>query len=117
MTPPYLRGELPALSPELREKYEAVAPHADAFIPVIEHNLANTSGNIRASWQYLDIHAEMLKLLSAALTAKCVGDTAAAREKFAEYENYVQHAEHRLYSVLDVFENLMILRGVIEREA
>ena len=117
MTPPYLRGELPALSPELCEKYESVIPHVSAFIPVIKHNLANSSGNRLASWQYLDIHAEMLKLLSGSLAAKCTGNIASAREKFAEYEKYVQHAEHRLYSVLDVFENIMMLRGVIEREA
>ena len=117
MTPPYLRMELPALSPELQPKYKAVAPHVDAFIPVIQQNLAAAAGNTLTSWQYLETHAGMLKLLSAALAAKCTGDNDAARESFAAYEKFVQQAEPQLYSVLDVFENIMMLRAVIERDA
>ena len=116
-TPPYLRMELPAVSPGLREKYEAIAPLVDGFRSVIERNIENTEGGVQASWQYLDIHGDMLKLLAAALAEKCAGNTDAAREKFAEFEKYVQHAEHRLYNVLDVFEILLTISKVIERDA
>ena len=106
---------MPAYSPELKEKYEAVLPLTDEFRHVIEQNIENTEGGVCASWEYLEIHLEMLRLLCPALAAKCAGDIETARARFAEYEKYVQHAEHRVYSVLDVFENLMMLRGVIER--
>ena len=115
MTPPYLRMELPTVSPELKEKYDAVAPLVDGFIPVMEKNIAESKGNVLASWQYLEIHAEMLKLLAPALAAKCTGDTDTARALFEEYKKYVQHAERKLYNVLDVFEDILTLRKVIER--
>jgi hypothetical protein len=88
----------------------------DGFMPVIEQNIAACTGGMLASWQYLMIHADMLKLLAPALSAKCTGETETALALFAEYEKYVRTSEPKVYNVLDVFENLMMLRGVIERK-
>ena len=114
--PPYLRGEMPAVSPELKPGFDGVAALVDGFREVIDRNIDVCEGNIKVSWEYLAIHGDMAKLLAAALSAKCCGDDAAASERFAAYESYVQHAEHSLYSVLDVFENLTTLRRIINRE-
>ena len=107
---------MPAVSPELKAGFDAVIEVADGFRTVIDRNIDAAEGGLLASWEYLAIHGDMTKLLAAALSAKCVGDKAAAMERFEVYEKYVQHAEHRLYSVLDVFENLLTLRGIIESD-
>ena len=116
MTPPYLRMELPAVSPELKKGYDAAIALAEDFGRVAEDNITETEGNVRISWEYLCVHARMVCLLAAALSAKCTGDDETAKASFAEYEKFVHNAEAKLYSVLDVFENLMMLRNVIYRD-
>ena len=115
-TPPYLRLEMPAESPGLKAKYDAVIPHVDAFRNVIAENIAATEGNVRASWEYLDIHAEMAKLLAPALSARCVGDKEGALRLYGDYEQFVRANEDRLYSVLDVYQKVGRLRGIIKRD-
>ncbi len=114
--PPYLRAEMPSVSPELKPGFDAAAALAEDFGKTIERNIAETCGNVRKSWEYLAAHREMVTALCPALAAKCIGDKQTALEKYAAYEEIVCNSEDKLYSVLDLFENLMVIKGIVETD-
>lgn len=114
-TPPYFRRELPAVSPQLAEKFAAVSPLVDAFRPTVEEALSKTKcPSQRASWTYLKYHGEIVSLLADTMAARAVGDNELALMRFKKLEAYVQRVEPALYSVLDVFEFLSIIQGLVE---
>ena len=114
-TPPYLRRELPAVSPQLAEKFAAIPPLVNAFRPTVEQALQSAScPSQRASWIYLKHHGEIVSLLADTMAARAAGNNLLAQDRFSRLEAYVRQAEPELYSVLDVFEFLSVIEGLVK---
>lgn len=114
-TPPYLRRELPAVSPQLAEKFAAIPPLVNAFRPTVEQALQSAScPSQRASWVYLKHHGEIVSLLADTMAARAAGNNLLAQDRFSRLEAYVRQAEPELYSVLDVFEFLSVIEGLVK---
>ena len=114
-TPPYFRRELPAVSPQLAEKFATIPTLVESFRPVVAQALQKAEcPSQKASWTYLKYHGEIVSLLADTMAARAVGDNTLAQARFRELEDYVRRAEPALYSVLDVFEFLNVIQGLVD---
>jgi len=74
------------------------------FAYIIKKNLEETSGNLRASWEYLELHTEFLKIFIPALIRRGAGAKPEEREKHCErIADFIAKNEPKLHKVLDTF--------------
>jgi hypothetical protein len=113
--PPYLRGERPQVGEEAQGRLAQVPALVQDFRPVIEANLASTAGCQAASWELLDIHAQLVTLLAQALQARADGDRGRALALWERVKAFVQANEDAVQPALDVFEFIESLQAKLTR--
>jgi hypothetical protein len=92
------------------ERYAQIPAVVHAFRPVIHRNLTSeTNPCRRASWRYLDFHADIVERLAAAFKALFEGNPTQARRQWKKAAEIAQRNEDELQSVLDVFEFITVL--------
>ncbi|CAN7749264.1 DUF4838 domain-containing protein [Paenibacillus sp. LjRoot56] len=115
--PPYMRGEKPRVSREAADKLRFVQEVVNAFRPVLERNIGSElHPTIAKSWEYLQIHAEIISLFAGALEARADGKAEEARQLWAKTSDYVQRNEDLYQPVFDVFLYIQTLHKMFDDE-
>jgi hypothetical protein len=115
--PPYMRGEKPRVNSAAAEKLRSVKEVVNAFRPVLERNLGSElHPTIAKSWDYLQIHANIISLFASALEARADGRAEEARQLWAQTSDYVQLNEDLYQPVFDVFLYIQTLHKMFDDE-
>ncbi|MBE6732236.1 MAG: DUF4838 domain-containing protein [Ruminococcaceae bacterium] len=102
-SPPYMRGELGAVSPEAAMKAKKIPSFVNSFAKTIEKNLNENLPEVQhKSWEYLDHHKNYSILLAAAIEKLAEGKSEEAKECWEIFEKYVAKTENKYPDVLDV---------------
>jgi hypothetical protein len=127
--PNYLRGEQPTIDADAARRLREVPDVVAAFRPMIERNLgedarstdgtgvgpaeATAAGLLpgqRASWRYLQLHAEIVVAMAAALERRAHGDLETAKPWWEALKALLWRREPELNTVFDPF----IFTGIYE---
>jgi len=74
------------------------------FESVIKKNISETSGNLQASWEYLRLHSEYLKLMIPALIRRAQGASPEELDSLAlKVTDFIALNDSKLHRVLDTF--------------
>ena len=102
MPPPYLRGELSAVSPEAAAFFAQVPAHAAAFLPLAERRAADeANAPMRRSWALLSQHAVFCVPLSRALCLRASGKAGEALAAWQALREDICAAEEHLHDAFD----------------
>jgi len=111
--PPYVRGELKKIEPEVASSIRSAKETIFEFSPVIESNLSKTSGNVRRSWEYLHYHAKINLVYADMVIALAEGKQSKAESIRNDLHRLVQSLEPELHIVFDVFEYVSVTNGIL----
>jgi hypothetical protein len=115
--PLYMRGEKSRLSSEAAEKLRSVQEAVNEFQLVLDRNLSSElHPTIAKSWEYLQLHANIISLLASALEARAEGRAEEARQLWAQTSDYVQRNEDLYQPVFDVFLYIQTLHKMFNDE-
>lgn len=114
--PPYLRamhgaGKRPGEDEAAAKRLDQVPALVARFQPTIARNRHHPDPAVRASWRYLEYHANYCKLLARCLASRARDHQQAAKAQWREFAAYVQQIEPAVQPALDVFECLQTLGG------
>ena len=98
----YFNGHGPRFQPEKAARFQKIRQTAMAFLLDLEQLRDDRPGH-RENWDFLEFHGNYCILLSRALEAQCMGDTAAANGHFREFCGYIRQRECRWQPRLDVY--------------
>ena len=89
---------------EQAKKFRMALASVFEFESVIKRNLKETDGNLKASWKYLELHAEFLKLFIPALIRRAEGADDAELDKLAlKVADFIALNDSKLHRTLDTF--------------
>ena len=112
--PPVLRGEKPVRAPGNAERYAALTEYIDGFLPEIRREMQRSASPAhRRSWECLEFHARLCRLLARLLAAFARGDGRAAETLWAETRDFARAGETRFQREFDLFEFLLVWENKI----
>ena len=98
-------------NPEVAEKAAQIPGVVEAFLPVIQKNIATAADPARLlSWQYLQYHAQICTRFSRILRAGAEDKLEEARERYSELETWLSQHEMEFHRGFDVFLFLRSIR-------
>ncbi len=100
----------------LAQSLGRMGPALQAFAPVVQRNLTHADPAVARGWGYLELYLQYAALLAEAFAARAAGDTAAARQKYLVWQDYVRGIEPQVHPVLDVYEAIFSLRKFFPAE-
>lgn len=111
----YLRHEKPQQDCEAAERFGRIPKLIEDFEETIENRLLSfhENSNIKKSWEYLRLHAQLSLILAKALRCKAKGDMTAANTLWLDMAAWARMNEKALADVFDVYEFLMVMKNVI----
>ena len=102
-------------NPQVAEKAAQIPGVIEAFLPVIQKNIATaTDPARRLSWQYLTYHAEICTRFSRLLRAGAEGSLEEAQKRYFELESWLSRHEMEFHRGFDVFLFLRSLRFKVD---
>ena len=116
--PPYLRGEKPWVDDAQALKFAGIQGILNEYAEIITENADDETlpENIRASWVYLEYHAELCALLARALYLKASGQREKALTVLEDVRAWARQNERDLAAVFDVFEFNRTIASVLKAE-
>lgn len=93
------------------EKLTEAGRVVERFSAVIERNIKQENPNVAKSWRYLKLHGVICKYFARALIGKYNHDSKTAKENWTIIEEFITKNELELFSVLDVYEYIEVLKG------
>ena len=95
---------------EVAEKAAQIPVHLEAFLPVIERNIALATDPVRLlSWRYLKYHSKICGYFAELLLAGAKGKMEEAVERYYELEEYLSEHEMEFHNG---FDNLLFMRAL-----
>jgi hypothetical protein len=104
--PPYIRHEKPQRNPEKQALFFSIESFLDSFTDVIRDNLReekNQPPGVRYSWELLQTHGELCRILAKSFGNKAAGNQEAAETLFSDAAAFARLHEPDLKDVFDVF--------------
>ena len=104
--PVYMRGEKPMANPENAAKLASVPQLLDAYAPLIESRMNDTSlhPSVRASWRYLHLHSQICRTYALTFQRKAEGRMEEATALLEELKSFAWSLEPQLHHVFDAYE-------------
>ena len=113
--PAYLRHEKPQQNPAAAQRFAGIPKHIEDFREIIETNLSgiHDDDNVKKSWIYLRLHAQLALIIAKAVRRKAEGDMAAANTLWQDMAAWARMHEKDVADVFDVFEFILVTKNMV----
>ena len=111
----YTRIEMPAVNEEMAKKFAKAYTVLIDFAPVIKKNLEEVlDENVRKSWEYLEHHNRMAKMVAKGLKRRAEGASPEELKQIqSEICDFIYQTEMQVHRVLDGHMYPHVIRGMI----